>query len=321
MSKVIVFCEFQNNTIKKGSLELLSAAQSSELEIEAILLGPGSSGVADMAGHHGAKKVYICDSPELEKYNPLSFADSLTPILKESGAKFFLASSSMLAKDLFPRIAARLETGIASDCTDLNFEGEQLIVKKPLFAGKCKAQVNFANSPMQMVLMRPNQLPISDANTSLSCEVQSFDFVGGGDSIKNIEVKTGDSNKVDLTEASIIVSGGRGMKEAKNFELLEQLAVPLNASVGASRAVADAGWVPHSLQVGQTGKTVAPSLYIACGISGAIQHLAGMNGSKVIVAINQDKDAPIFTKSNYGIVGDLFEVVPHLTEEFKKALN
>lgn len=321
MSKVLVYCEFQNEKIKKGSLELLSAAKKSGLEVTALLLGPGANAVANQAGHYGAKTVHVCDAPELEKYNPLLFANTVTPVLKNSGAQFFLASSSMLAKDLFPRVAARLETGIASDCTDLTFEEGQLSVKKPLYAGKCKAKVNFHSSSISMVLMRPNQLPISDADTSLTADIQSVPVGDHMDSISSVEVKAGDSNKIDLTEANIVVSGGRGLKEAKNFELLDQLAEALNASVGASRAVADAGWVPHSLQVGQTGKTVAPSLYIACGISGAIQHLAGMSGSKVIVAINQDKDAPIFTKSNYGIVGDLFDVVPKLTEEFKKALN
>ena len=310
MSKVFVYCEFQNDQIKKGSLELLSAATSSGLEVCALLMGPGSAQLANQAGHYGAKTVYVCDSAKLDKYNPIIFANTATKVIKDSGAQVFLASSTMLAKDLFPRVAAQLETGIASDCTDLSFEAGQLTVKKPLYAGKCKAKVNFSNSPVQMVLMRPNQLPISNPDSSLSCEVVESSLGDSSDNLKTVEVKTGDTSKVDLTEANVIVSGGRGLKEAQNFELLDQLAKSLNASVGASRAVADAGWVPHSMQVGQTGKTVAPSLYIACGISGAIQHLAGMSGSKVIVAINQDKDAPIFAKSNYGIVGDLFEIVP-----------
>jgi electron transfer flavoprotein alpha subunit len=321
MSKVFVYCEFQNDQIKKGSLELLSAAKNSGLEVEAMLLGLGAAEVAKQAGHYGAKKVYVCDSPGAEKYNPICFSKTVSPVIKSSGAQLFLASSTMLAKDLFPRVAAQLNTGIASDCTDLMIDAGSFVAKKPLYAGKCKAQVNFSNSPVQMVLMRPNQLPISEADTSANCEIQNVDFSASTDSIKTVEIKTGDTNKVDLTEANVIVSGGRGLKEAKNFELLDQLAETLNASVGASRAVADAGWVPHSMQVGQTGKTVAPSLYVAAGISGAIQHLAGMSGSKVIVAINQDKDAPIFAKSNYGIVGDLFEIIPPLTEEFKKALN
>jgi electron transfer flavoprotein alpha subunit len=321
MSQVFVYCEFANGHLKKGSIELLSAAQTAEQQITALLIGHGAAGVAPEVGHYGAKKVYICDSPDMTKYNPIRFATVATAAIRESGCAVFFATSSMLAKDLFPRVAAQLDTGIASDCTDLSFKNGELIVKKPLYAGKCKAQIQFQNSAIKMVLMRPNQLPISQPNTSLKCEVMSLTVPAADSRLATIEVKQGASGKMDLTEANVIVSGGRGMKEAKNFELLETLANTLGATVGASRAVADAGWVPHSMQVGQTGKTVAPSLYIACGISGAIQHLAGMSGSKVIVAINQDKDAPIFSKSNYGIVGDLFEVVPKLTEEFKKTLG
>lgn len=321
MSQVFVFCEFSQGNLKKGSLELLSAAKNAGLEVTAMLLGQGASAVAPQVGHYGAKKVYVGDSADWNRYNPANFASVVTAAIKESGCKVFLATSSMMAKDLFPRVAAQLDTGIATDCTDLAFSGGDVVAKKPLYAGKCKAKVQFQNSPVKMVLMRPNQLPIIAPQTDLKCEVMSLTFANADARIQNVETKVGNSGKMDLTEANIIVSGGRGMKEAKNFELLDSLASTLGATVGASRAVADAGWVPHSMQVGQTGKTVAPSLYIACGISGAIQHLAGMSGSKVIVAINQDKDAPIFAKANYGIVGDLFEVVPKLTEEFKKTLQ
>ena len=317
---IVVFCEHANGEIKKGSRELLSFAKSTGEETVAMLLGPGSSDVAKQASQYGAKAAYAGDQAELEKYNPAVFAPTVKAILAETGAKYFLASSTMMAKDLFPRVAAQLETGIATDCTDLAFEGG-LKAKKPLYAGKCKAEVDFTDSAVQMVLMRPNQLPVADATDAQDIEIKSVEVVASDLKQTIKEIKKGESDKIDLTEANIIVSGGRGMKEADNFKLLDELAETLGATVGASRAVADAGWVPHSMQVGQTGKTVAPSLYIACGISGAIQHLAGMSGSKVIVAINQDADAPIFAKSSYGIVGDLFEVVPKLNEEFKAALN
>ncbi|MEO0335431.1 MAG: electron transfer flavoprotein subunit alpha/FixB family protein [Pseudomonadota bacterium] len=317
----VVFCEHQNGELKKGSRELLSFAATTGESITALLLGPGSSEVAKQASRYGASVAFAADGGEFENYNPVIFSATASAAIKESGAKFLLASSTMMAKDLFPRVAAQLETGIASDCTDLTFEGGTLKAKKPLYAGKCKAEVEFSNSPVQMVLMRPNQLPVADAGEEASIDVKALEVVATDIKQSTTEVKQGASDKVDLTEANVIVSGGRGMKEADNFKLLDNLAEVLGATVGASRAVADAGWVPHSMQVGQTGKTVAPSLYIACGISGAIQHLAGMSGSKVIVAINQDPDAPIFAKSNYGIVGDLFEVVPKLTEEFKSALN
>ena len=218
-------------------------------------------------------------------------------------------------------MAARLDSGLASDCTVLELNGSTLKVRRPLYAGKCTAEVEFVNSPVRFVLMRPNQLPVGAPDAGASAALKEFPAAPATGKIKCKELLKGTSNKADLTEANMIVSGGRGMQNADNFKILDDLAAALGATVGASRAVADAGWVPHSMQVGQTGKTVAPSLYIACGISGAIQHLAGMSGSKVIVAINKDPDAPIFQKSTYGIAGDLFEVVPKLTEEFKRVLQ
>jgi len=318
---IVVFCEHSNGDIKKGSKELLTFAQSTGESITALLLGPGSSDAAKKAAQFGAKTAYVGEDVAFEKYNPSIFAPAVKAVLAEAGCKIFFASSTMLAKDLFPRVAAQLETGIATDCTDLSGPADDLVVKKPLYAGKCKAQVDFTDSPVKMILMRPNQLPVAEASGSEEIKTKPVEVIASD--IKQIikEIKKGESDKVDLTEANIIVSGGRGLKEADNFKLLNDLADTLGATVGASRAVADAGWVPHSMQVGQTGKTVAPSLYVACGISGAIQHLAGMSGSKVIVAINQDPDAPIFAKSSYGIVGDLFEVVPKLNDELKAALN
>jgi electron transfer flavoprotein alpha subunit len=217
-------------------------------------------------------------------------------------------------------VAASLNTAIASDCTHISISNSGITVKKPMYSGKAIATVELTGTPC-FALMRANQLPVEAASASVNAEVKPLD-------LKPLDLKyvvqnvvKGTSEKLDLTEANIIVSGGRGLKEGANFKLLNDLADVLGATVGASRAVVDAGWVSHEMQVGQTGKTVAPSLYIAVGVSGAIQHLAGMSGSKVIVAINNDPNAPIFQKSTYGIVGDLFEVLPKLTEEFKKALH
>ena len=211
--------------------------------------------------------------------------------------------------------------GVVNDGVELKIQDGQVIVSKPLFAGKCFAQASFTNSSTQIVMMRANQLPVGPADNSKKAEVTELSF--SKPDLKTLvkEIVKGASEKLDLTEANIIVSGGRGLKEAGNFKLIQDLAAVLGATVGASRAVVDDGWVPHGMQVGQTGKTVAPTLYIAVGISGAIQHLAGMSGSKVIVAINSDPNAPIFQKATYGIVGDLFQVVPALTEEFKKVLK
>lgn len=320
MSKVFVFLESNGTELKKGSLELLNAGKASGREVVAGLIGAGAKALADKAAAHGAQTVFVCDA-DLGHYNPDTFGSTLEAMVKESGADVVLASASAMARDLVPRVAARLDSGVASDCTVLELNTSGVKARKPLYAGKCTAEVEFVNSPIKFVLMRPNQLPVGAADASAKASVKEFPAPAAGGKIQLKELQKGASSKADLTEANVIVSGGRGMQNAENFKLLEELASVVGATVGASRAVADAGWVPHSMQVGQTGKTVAPSLYIAAGISGAIQHLAGMSGSKVIVAINKDADAPIFQKATYGIVGDLFEVIPKLTEEFKKALH
>jgi electron transfer flavoprotein alpha subunit len=321
VAKVFVFLEGNGAELKKGSLELLGAAAKSGREVIAGLVGAGTKALAGKAAQAGAKSVFVCDTTELGHYNPETFTAALEAMIKESGADVVLASSSVMARDLFPRVGARLDSGVAGDCTSLEISDGGVKARRPLYAGKCTAEVEFVNSPVKIVLMRPNQLPLGPTDASASAQVKEFPAPAASGKIHCKELVKGASSKTDLTEANVIVSGGRGMQNGENFKLLEALAEPLNATVGASRAVADAGWVPHSMQVGQTGKTVAPSLYIAAGISGAIQHLAGMSGSKVIVAINKDPDAPIFQKSTYGLVGDLFEIVPKMTEEFKKALH
>lgn len=318
--KALVFLESQKGEIKKGSLELLSFCKASGLETYALALGEGAEALATKAGGYGVKRLFVCKDGKLNQYNPELFTSLVGETVQKTQAELVLASASMLAKDLFPRVGARLNSGVASDCTVLKLEGQNLEIRKPLYAGKCTAKVEFKDSPQKIVLMRPNQLPIESVADS-SCDVQELALPDLNLKTQMKEVLKGASEKPDLTEAAIVVSGGRGMKGPEHFEILNQLADALGATVGASRAVADAGWVPHSMQVGQTGKTVAPNLYIACGISGAIQHLAGMSGSKVIVAINKDPEAPIFQKATYGLVGDLFEIVPKLTEEFKKALH
>jgi electron transfer flavoprotein alpha subunit len=320
MSKVFVFVE-SHADIKKGSLELLTAAKASGREVVAGLIGSGVKGLANKAAQFGAKTVFVSDAGTLANYNPDVFAELLTVMVKESGADVVLASSTTLARDLVPRVAARLDSGVASDCTTLELNASGVKARRPLYAGKCTAEVEFVNSAVKFVMMRPNQLPVGAADTGATASTKDFAAPAGTGKIRIKEVTKGASSKTDLTEANVIVSGGRGMAAPENFKMLEELADAIGATVGASRAVADAGWVPHSMQVGQTGKTVAPSLYVACGISGAIQHLAGMSGSKVIVAVNKDGDAPIFQKATYGAVGDLFEIVPKLTEEFKKALH
>ncbi len=320
MPQILIFAEHHNGQLKRSALELLSAAKKAGGNVIAAVAGSDSASVTAALGSMGASEVHTFDDAKFDRYNPELFTAALADLIGKTKATLVLASASATGRDLFPRIAARLKTGLLSDCTELQIEGDKVTVKRPVYSGKVIAKMGFENSPVQMVLMRPNQLPVAETSGGSANVVK--------EATPAIDLKTlvqdvvkGTSEKLDLTEANIIVSGGRGLKDPANFKMLNDLAEVLGATVGASRAVVDAGWVPHGMQVGQTGKTVAPSLYIAVGISGAIQHLAGMSGAKVIVAINSDPNAPIFQKATYGLVGDLFELVPKLTEEFKKALH
>ncbi len=321
MSKILIFAEANPQGLRRSSLELLHFASAAGAEVSVLVTGSHGKDLAADLGKNGAQKVLVAGDAQLDMYQPEAYAATLEAAIQQIKPDVVLGSASALGKDLFPRVAARLDTSVISDGVEIKLAGTQVEVKKPLFSGKCFAQAQFASGKLQMVLMRANQLPLLATPNSKTPEVTELKVppVDLKAKIKSLIQATG--NKMDLTEANIIVSGGRGLKDPKNFSLLEDLAKPLNATVGASRAVVDAGWASHSMQVGQTGKTVAPSLYFAVGISGAIQHLAGMSGSKVVVAINNDPNAPIFQKATYGIVGDLFQILPLLTEEFKTVLN
>jgi len=325
MSKILVFTEFQNSGLKRSSQELLQFSAKTGRHVVALALGTNAGNGAAQLAQHGAKEILLCNDSAYDAYNPELFAVAVSESLQQTGATLVLASASSSGKDLFPRVAAKINAGIISDGVEISLvsenTGDEVKVKKPLYSGKCFATAQFENCAVKIVLMRANQLPVASGDTTKVATISEVIFTKP--SLKTIikEIVRGASEKLDLTEANIIVSGGRGLKEAANFKIIEDLAAALGATVGASRAVVDAGWVGHSLQVGQTGKTVAPTLYIAIGISGAIQHLAGMSGSKVVVAINNDASAPIFQKATYGIVGDAFEIVPKLTEEFKKLLQ
>ena len=321
MANVLVFVEGQNRNLKRSSVELLCAAHSAGHRVSAVAIGDESAAALPQAAHFGASLLHAFNDSSLKIYNPEAYVSALHMVIESQKPQVVLGSATSTGRDLFPRLAARLKTGLASDCTQLNFSGDQVSVVKPMFSGKLFAEVAFKNSPVSLILMRPNQLPFVAGNTGLTASIQTHELPSRNFQTEVREIVRGASEKLDLTEANIIISGGRGLKEASNFKLLQDLAEVLGGTVGASRAVVDLGWVPHGMQVGQTGKTVAPTLYIAIGISGAIQHLAGMSGSKVIVAINNDANAPIFQKATYGIVGDLFQVVPLLTEEFKASLK
>ena len=321
MGKVLVFAEYTPKGLKRSSIELIQAAAKAGNTAVAVAFGSNAGDIANAMAQNGAAEVHLMKDASLDSYNPELFTAAICAVIEKVQPAILLASASSTGKDLFPRVAARLKTGIASDCTELTLAGDDVSAKKPLYSGKCTATVKFENSPVKIVLMRANQLPVAAADTSKTASPVEHTLTKPDLKTLIKEIVKGTTEKLDLTEANIIVSGGRGLKEAANFKMLNDLADVLGATVGASRAVVDAGWVPHGMQVGQTGKTVAPSLYIAVGISGAIQHLAGMSGSKVIVAINSDANAPIFQKATYGLVGDAFDIVPKLTEEFKKALH
>lgn len=321
MSQILVFTEHANGKLKRSSMELLQAAAKSNSSVAAVVFGSNAKDLAAEAGHNGAKDVYVVTDTSLDSYNPEIFSATMATVVGKVNPALILASASATGRDLFPRLAARLGAGIASDCTELNISGDDVTAVKPMYSGKCSATANFENCAIKIVLMRANQLPVAASDSTKTANTIEIPYAKPDLKTLVKEIVKGASEKLDLTEANVIVAGGRGLKEAGNFSVLNDLADTLGATVGASRAVVDAGWVSHGMQVGQTGKTVAPTLYIAVGISGAIQHLAGMSGSKVIVAINNDPNAPIFQKATYGIVGDALEVVPALTAEFKKALQ
>jgi electron transfer flavoprotein alpha subunit len=305
------------------SFEIASAARklADELgdEVCAVLCGSGIEGKAAELGKYGVDKVYVADNPALEPYTTDAHAAAVAKIVKEKGPAILLLGASVQGKDLAARLVGKLAAGLATDCTGLKIEGGKLIAVRPMYAGKCFGEVAFEAAPA-MASLRPNVFAIVENAKAGAVEKYDPALDAGQIKTKVAEIAKDTSGKIELTEANIIVSGGRGMKGPENYTMLEDLAKVLGAAVGASRAAVDAGWRPQTDQVGQTGKTVAPNLYIACGISGAIQHLAGMSSSKFIVAINKDPEAPIFQRADYGIVDDLFKVVPEVTAAAKKIL-
>jgi electron transfer flavoprotein alpha subunit len=319
MAKVLVFTENTADNVKSVSLEILGKLAGNEIEVVSIGEIP-ADGVKALTDH-GAAKIHTIKGDGLNQYSPEGYANALKGFISAGGYDYVFAGATSLGKDLFPRVATSLDSGMASEVTSFSMDGGTFSGTRPMFAGKCLAKVELEGPKPHFVTVRPNALGMPEGPTAGAGE--TADAAGEAGALKAVikEIIKGASEKVDLTEANIIVSGGRAMKSAENFKILEELADTIGATVGASRAAVDSGFAPHAMQVGQTGKTVSPTLYIACGISGAIQHLAGMRTSKVIVAINTDPDAPIFSKADYGIVGDLFKVVPAMTEEFKALLG
>jgi electron transfer flavoprotein alpha subunit len=326
MAGIWVFPEQRSGELKKVSFEILTVgrrlADKAGEELGALLLGSGVEMLVSELAKYGADKVFLANSEDLKDFLTEAYSSVICEAVRANEPSVILFSATTLGRELAPRVAARLGIGLTTDCTELDInEAGRLTVKRPIFAGKLFANVTFDHGNPQMASVRPNVIPVQEnpkAGDVIKLEVR-IDPSRVRTKLK--EIKKGTGARVDLTEAKFIVSGGRGMKGPENYSILEDLATVLGseATVGASRSAVDAGWRPHSDQVGQTGKTVTPDLYIACGISGAIQHLAGMSSSKYIVAINKDPDAPIFKKADYGIVGDLFKIVPLITEELKKS--
>lgn len=319
MSKVLIYTEVtQGDAVKSVTLEILGKLGAMNPDV--LALGELSDQQQKQLAQYGASKIFSIKNDKLTSYSPDGFALELKQFIEQNNYEYVFTGATSSTKDFFPILSGMFDSGLVSDVINFSFEGSKFYGTRPLFAGKCLAKAELIGQPPHFITVRPNALGLSEVSSGEgSYQAQE----GSVSDFKTIvkEVAQGASKTLDLTEANIIVSGGRAMKNSENFKILDELASVLGATVGASRAAVDSGYAPHAMQVGQTGKTVSPTLYIACGISGAIQHLAGMRTSKIIVAINTDPEAPIFSRCDYGIVGDLFKIVPIMTEEFKKILS
>jgi electron transfer flavoprotein alpha subunit len=320
---VLVFAEQHGGRLRDCALELLGAGQklagTLHQELAAALLGSEVETLCPILFAHGADKVYLLEDEELEQYQTEPYADALSGVITRYKPSIVLFGATTTGRDLAPRIAARLRTGLTADCTGLEIEDKTglLLQVRPAFGGNIMATIKCAHHRPQMATVRPKVMKKPVPDFSRRGEMIRID--GQVDKLDSRTLRTRILNTIEATgqmanleEAEVVVSGGRGLEKAENFHLLEELARALGGAVGASRAAVDAGWKPHPFQVGQTGKTVCPKLYIACGISGAVQHLVGMQTSDIVVAINKDPGAPIFNVADFGIVGDLFQVVPAL---------
>jgi electron transfer flavoprotein alpha subunit len=319
MPGVLVFVETKDGKLKKASKEALSVgrklAEKAGGDLAAVIAGSGAAGAAEECGRYGAKKVLAAGDAAFDAYTTDSYTALLEKAVSDLQPAVLLFAGSANGRDLAPRIAARLNVGVASDVDRLDYVDGKLRARRPVYSGKAFATVDVTASPA-IATCRPNAFPAEES--AATAEVVSIASTVDSKT-KLVETKAPESGEISLTEADIIVSGGRGLKEATNFSLIRDLAHAIGGAVGASRATVDAGWIDHQHQVGQTGRVVSPNLYIAAGVSGAIQHLAGMSSSKHIIAINKDPEAPIFRVADLGIVGDLFQILPALTEEVKKA--
>ncbi|HXL14803.1 MAG TPA: electron transfer flavoprotein subunit alpha/FixB family protein [Methylomirabilota bacterium] len=326
MATFAVLAELKDGVARKTTLEMLAEARrladaSGSGTVAIVALGPLGSDEAARLASHGADRIVHVEGESLAVYASEAYAAGVKAAVERLSPDTLFLGATSQGKDLAPRVSGRLRVGLASDCTGFELKDGDLVARRPIFAGKAFGKVAWSAARPRLATIRPNTFtPLEpDASRKASVEKVALPEVNARARVVGFEKSEGEM--LDLTEANIIVSGGRAMQGPENFEILRKLCKVLGATLGASRAAVDAGWIDHSHQVGQTGKVVNPTVYFAVGISGAIQHLAGMSSSRTIVAINKDKDAPIFKVASYGIVGDLYQVVPLLTEEFRKALK
>lgn len=320
MKKILIYLESQSGNLKRTSTETISAARNLSKEASVNFTGiliNGTENSAKQAAEYGLSEIYFAKHEILSKPENSSISETIAQLAQNIEADCILFSSNAAGLDIAPRTAVKLQAGYISDCVGLEFSENNIIASKPVYAGKSQITCQI-NTDIKVFSLRPNVFTAIKSEYPANIEIKDFT-----PQLNDAQKKTNtisvlkNEGKLDVLEADIIVSGGRGIKGPENYNLIENLAQTLGGAVGASRAVVDAGWRPHSEQVGQTGKTVSPNLYVACGISGAIQHLAGMSTSKFIVAVNKDKDAPIFKAADYGIIGDLFNVLPRFTDKLK----
>jgi len=325
-NNVLIYAEQIGGKFRTVAYEAVCQGKkmAQDLGGQAIAVGIGS-GIGEAAkelGKYGADKIVVVDSDTLKDFTVDAYGKAFSEVSGKHSPAVMLMTATSQGKDIGGYAAAALNAPLAADCTEWINQDGKIQIKRPVYAGKAYITVGFTGQP-SVISLRPKVFPPHEPDASKSAEVENYEIALSDGDFRSVvkEIMAKASGKLDVSEADIIVSGGRGMKGPENFGVLEDLAGVLGAAVGASRSAVDEGWRPHSDQVGQTGKVVSPKLYVACGISGAIQHLAGMRTSKCIVAINKDPEAPIFSIADYGIVGDLFKVVPALTEEIKKTIG
>ena len=337
---VYVFAQQVDNELSSIAFELLGKAKELaaplNTEVTAVLIGSGVKGLVDQLAEYGADKVIVVDDPELKEYRTEPYAHALSSVINEYKPEIVLVGATAIGRDLGPRVSARVATGLTADCTVLEIgdfplnaipgqeqKHNQLLMTRPAFGGNTIATIACPDNRPQMATVRPGVMQKIDPIAGAKAEVIEYNpgFTPDNKYVEILDIVKELSDTVDIMDAKILVSGGRGVGSAENFKMLQDLADVIGGTVSCSRAVVDNGWLPKELQVGQTGKTVRPNVYFAIGISGAIQHTAGMEESDIIIAINKDDSAPIFDVADYGIVGDLNKIVPKLTEELKKVVK